>query len=60
MFVAKYFGHADLAMLAAQQCREAAGLLADESEWLGMTEFAIPHILRAESRRAVAAGRPGD
>jgi transcriptional regulator with XRE-family HTH domain len=49
-FAAKYLGHADLAMLAAQQCREAAALLADEPEWLGMAEFAIVHTLPAESR----------
>lgn len=49
-FAAKYLGHADLAMLAAQQCRQAAGLLPDEPEWLGMAEFAIVHTLPAESR----------
>jgi transcriptional regulator with XRE-family HTH domain len=49
-FAAKYLGHADLAMLAAQQCREVAGLLTDEREWLGIAEFAIVHTLPAESR----------
>lgn len=49
-FVAKYLGHADLAMLAAQQCRAVAGLLVDEPEWLGMAEFAIIHTLPSESR----------
>jgi transcriptional regulator with XRE-family HTH domain len=49
-FAAKYLGHADLAMLAAQQCRSVAMLLADELEWLGMAEFAIVHTLPAESR----------
>lgn len=49
-FAAKYLGHADLAMLAAQQCRAAAGLLPEEPEWLGLAEFAIVHTLPAESR----------
>jgi len=49
-FATKYLGYADLAMLAAQQCRSAATLLADEPEWLGMAEFAIVHTLPAESR----------
>lgn len=49
-FAAKYLGHADLAMIAAQQCREAAGRAADEPEWFGMAEFAIVHTLPAESR----------
>jgi transcriptional regulator with XRE-family HTH domain len=34
-FAAKYLGYADLAMLAAQQCRAAAEALQDEPEWLG-------------------------
>ncbi|WP_250000774.1 helix-turn-helix domain-containing protein [Actinoplanes sp. M2I2] len=49
-FAAKYLGHADLAMLAAQQCRDVAGLLPDEPEWLGIAEFAIVHTLPAEAR----------
>jgi transcriptional regulator with XRE-family HTH domain len=49
-FAAKYLGHADLAMLAAQQCRAAAVSLPDEPEWLGIAEFAIVHTLPAESK----------
>lgn len=49
-FAAKYLGYADLAMLAAQQCRAAAAALQDEPEWLGLSEFAIVHTLPAENR----------
>lgn len=49
-FAAKYLGHADLAMLAAQQCRTAASSLVDEPEWLGMAEFATVHTLPPEAR----------
>jgi transcriptional regulator with XRE-family HTH domain len=49
-FAAKYLGHADLAMIAAQQCRQAALGLPDELEWLGMAEFAIVHTLPSEAR----------
>ncbi|MDG4793826.1 helix-turn-helix transcriptional regulator [Micromonospora sp. WMMD1082] len=49
-FAAKYLGHTDLAMLAAQQCRAVAALLTDEPEWLGLAEFAVVHTLPAESK----------
>jgi transcriptional regulator with XRE-family HTH domain len=49
-FAAKYLGHADLAMLAAQQCRSAALKLSGEPEWLGIAEFAIVHTLPPEAR----------
>lgn len=49
-FAAKYLGYADLALLAAQQCRAAAAALPQEPEWLGLAEFAIVHTLPSESR----------
>jgi transcriptional regulator with XRE-family HTH domain len=49
-FAVKYLGYADLATLAAQQCRAAAAALQGEPEWLGMAEFAIVHTLPSENR----------
>ncbi|MBL7261354.1 helix-turn-helix transcriptional regulator [Actinoplanes sp. LDG1-01] len=49
-FAAKYLGHADLAMLAAQECRATALAVSDEPEWLGMAEFAIVHTVPSEAR----------
>ncbi|MFI6079212.1 helix-turn-helix domain-containing protein [Actinoplanes sp. NPDC051343] len=49
-FATKYLGHADLALLAAQQCQAAAAQLDDEPQWRGLAEFAIVHTLPSETR----------
>jgi hypothetical protein len=49
-FAAKYLGHADLALLAAQQCRATASQLDGEPQWQGLAEFAIVHTLPAETK----------
>lgn len=49
VFSAKYLGFADLALIAAEQCRRAAARL-DDPEWNGVAEFAVLHALPAEAR----------
>lgn len=48
-FAAKYLGFADLALIAAEQCREAAERL-DEPEWNSVADFAVLHALPLEAR----------
>lgn len=47
-FAAKYLGHADLALLAAQQCRSITARI-DDPAWTGVGEFALLHALPPEA-----------